>query len=439
MRVVAELGLPLIVKPAREGSTIGITKVDDGRSRRAARSPTRRRASTTTWCSSRSSSTAGADRVDPRRPRAAADPHRGAAGQLRLPQQVLLRRDASTSARAACRREGRARSRRSRSRRSTSSAARGWGRLDLILRRRRLVPVPRGEHVARHDRPQPGADGGAAGRHRRSPTSASRSCEARMWDDPRQLNALARRLSLRRRSRCSPGARVAWLVRQPAFAFREVVVTAPLRARERGASRGGRARRARAARSSRWISTASARGARARAVGAQRRAAPAVAATARGRRSRSTCRSRAGTTPRWSTPTARCSSPTTTASCRSSTGPTARAAEVAARYRELGAALAPLGLAMQRDARCRRAAAGSCVAAGRRGPLTIELGRDDPGARLARFVAAYGRTIGALARGGTRIDHVDLRYRNGFAARVPGFQRTAARRSVDMRATGQRW
>ena len=27
MRVVAELGLPLIVKPAREGSTIGITKV----------------------------------------------------------------------------------------------------------------------------------------------------------------------------------------------------------------------------------------------------------------------------------------------------------------------------------------------------------------------------------------------------------------------------
>ena len=27
MQIVAELGLPLIVKPAREGSTIGITKV----------------------------------------------------------------------------------------------------------------------------------------------------------------------------------------------------------------------------------------------------------------------------------------------------------------------------------------------------------------------------------------------------------------------------
>ncbi len=27
MRVVAELGLPLIVKPVREGSTIGLTKV----------------------------------------------------------------------------------------------------------------------------------------------------------------------------------------------------------------------------------------------------------------------------------------------------------------------------------------------------------------------------------------------------------------------------
>ena len=37
MRVVAELGLPLIVKPAREGSTIGITKVDEGRPRRTGR------------------------------------------------------------------------------------------------------------------------------------------------------------------------------------------------------------------------------------------------------------------------------------------------------------------------------------------------------------------------------------------------------------------
>ena len=92
MRVVAELGLPLIVKPAREGSTIGITKVDARRSRRAggrvrgggeARRPRARRGIRRGH---------RAHRVDPRPTRAAADPHRGAAGQLRLPEQVFLRR-----------------------------------------------------------------------------------------------------------------------------------------------------------------------------------------------------------------------------------------------------------------------------------------------------------------------------------------------------------
>ena len=43
-------------------------------------------------CSPRSSSRARAHRGDPRRRGAAADPHRGAAGQLRLPEQVLHRR-----------------------------------------------------------------------------------------------------------------------------------------------------------------------------------------------------------------------------------------------------------------------------------------------------------------------------------------------------------
>ena len=69
------------------------------------------------------------------------------------------------------------------------------------------------------------------------------------------------------------------------------------------------------------------------------------------------------------------------------------------------------------------------AARGAGGALAIELGRDEPAARLARFVAAYGRTIGALARAGTRIEHVDLRYRNGFAARVPGFRERAAEES----------
>ncbi len=47
--------------------------------------------------------------------------------------------------------------------------------------------------------------------------------------------------------------------------------------------------------------------------------------------------------------------------------------------------------------------------------LTIELGREDIELRLERFVGAYQRTIGRLQR---RIDHVDLRYSNGFAVRI---------------------
>ena len=52
------------------------------------------------------------------------------------------------------------------------------------------------------------------------------------------------------------------------------------------------------------------------------------------------------------------------------------------------------------------------------------------GMSLSRFVAVYERTIGALARAGTRIDHVDLRYRNGFAARVPGFRERAQKKAA---------
>ncbi len=50
------------------------------------------------------------------------------------------------------------------------------------------------------------------------------------------------------------------------------------------------------------------------------------------------------------------------------------------------------------------------------GGLTIELGREQIEARLARFAATYERTLGKLAR---RIEYVDLRYANGFAVRIP--------------------
>ncbi len=97
------------------------------------------------------------------------------------------------------------------------------------------------------------------------------------------------------------------------------------------------------------------------------------------------------------------------------------------RYREARAALAPLGLEV--DAVRLSARGGWQIGAkGASSRLAIELGREEPAAQLERFVAAYDRTIAALARAGTRIEHVDLRYRNGFAARVPGFRERAPRR-----------
>lgn len=102
-------------------------------------------------------------------------------------------------------------------------------------------------------------------------------------------------------------------------------------------------------------------------------------------------------------------------------GPDARVSEVTARHREWSALLAPLDLRLRAIAVSPRG--GWRLKAGsEEATLAIELGRDEPDARLARFVAAYGRTVGALARSGTRVGEVDLRYRNGFAARVPGFR-----------------
>jgi cell division protein FtsQ len=102
-------------------------------------------------------------------------------------------------------------------------------------------------------------------------------------------------------------------------------------------------------------------------------------------------------------------------------GADVRAAEIAARFAEWSSALAPLSLAVQ-EIRVSPRGGWHVRATGAAGALDIELGRDDPGERLARFVAVYGRTIQALLRAGTHVDRVDLRYRNGFAAHVPGFR-----------------
>lgn len=50
------------------------------------------------------------------------------------------------------------------------------------------------------------------------------------------------------------------------------------------------------------------------------------------------------------------------------------------------------------------------------GGPTIELGREDIEARLARYLRVHERTVGELKR---RIEYVDLRYANGFAVRIP--------------------
>jgi len=102
-------------------------------------------------------------------------------------------------------------------------------------------------------------------------------------------------------------------------------------------------------------------------------------------------------------------------------GQEGRAAEMSAQYRAWSAVLEPLALAI-RTLHLSPRGSWQIKATGPLGALTVELGRDQPDARLARFVAAQPRTLGALARAGTRVDYVDLRYRNGFAVRVPQFR-----------------
>ena len=108
-------------------------------------------------------------------------------------------------------------------------------------------------------------------------------------------------------------------------------------------------------------------------------------------------------------------------------GPEGQAALMTARYREWSALLAPLALRLTGlDLSARGGWQLRAEDAG--DPLTLDVGRDDVDGRLGRFLAVYARTVGVLARAGTRIDRVDLRYRNGFAARMPGFREKPARK-----------
>ena len=247
-----------------------------------------------------------------------------------------------------------------------------------------------------------------------------------MWDDPHQLNGVSLALVL-----CATAAlawaALTWLVRQPAFAFREVVITTPLShasgAHLESVVREGLAgtfftldldRAGGALTQVPWVRSV-----------ALRRQWPkrleidiveheplahwndAGLVNTRGEVFNADWD---GELPQF-------------------VGPDGQSATVTARYREWSAMLAPLGLAVRRLVLSQRGGWEVGAASGEGSQLTIELGRDDPSGRLARFVAVHDRTIGALARTGRHIEQVDLRYRNGFAARVPGFREKPVRKS----------
>jgi cell division protein FtsQ len=108
-------------------------------------------------------------------------------------------------------------------------------------------------------------------------------------------------------------------------------------------------------------------------------------------------------------------------------GPDGQAAQMTARFREWNAELAPHGLRLTGLGLSARGG-WQLRAADDGGAITLDVGRDDANERLARFLDVYRKTIGVLARTGTRVDHVDLRYRNGFAARMPGFREKGAKK-----------
>jgi len=237
-----------------------------------------------------------------------------------------------------------------------------------------------------------------------------------MWDDERQLNAAAATLAL---MACVAMAYavLAWAVRQPVFAFREVVVTTPL-ARANGAYLeavvrselsgtfftldlgGARAARARVP----WVRSAGLRRQWPRRLEIEIEEHVPLARWSDGglvnTRGEVFVADWNGELPQFS-------------------GPPGASQAMTASYRDWSARLGALDLKVR--GLLLSARGGWEIRAERAGaPLAIALGRDDTQGRLARLIEAYPRTLDALAKAGRPVDRVDLRYRNGFAARVPG-------------------
>ncbi len=247
-----------------------------------------------------------------------------------------------------------------------------------------------------------------------------------MWDDPRQLHAVAAGLVLFATCALGWGA-LAWALRQPAFEFREVVVTG-------GLVRASPAHLEAVIRDELAGTFFTMNLDRARAALAR---VPWVRRVALRRQ----WPQRLEVTIEEHVPLARWNdsglvdtdgevfSADYDGELPQFVGPEPHAADVAARYRDWSSLLARLRFSVDEVTLSPRGG-WRLRTTGPAGALEIELGRDEPSERLARFVDAYGRTVGLLARAGTRVDHVDLRYRNGFAARVPEFRERPARKSA---------
>ncbi len=244
-----------------------------------------------------------------------------------------------------------------------------------------------------------------------------------MWDDARQMNALSVTLALITLLGVAFAA-VVWFVRQPAFALREVAIMSPLERTNaayletviRDDLAGtfftmDLARARSALRQVPWV----------RDVALRRQWPHRLELTIDEHQPLARWNDNALVSTRGEVFTARAD-----AELPLFEGPEGTAADMLARYRAWNGDLQPLGLSI-REIRMSPRGGWRLKTVGAAGPLTVELGRDEPGERLARFVAAHARTLGALARAGTRVDTVDLRYRNGFAARIPAFREKNAR------------
>ena len=244
-----------------------------------------------------------------------------------------------------------------------------------------------------------------------------------MWDDARQMNALALTLVVLSIAGLVAGG-IAFVVRLPAFAFGEVVITAPLQ-------RASAAQLEAVIRDDLGGTFFTMDLARARATLTQ---VPWVREVALRRQ----WPDRLEITVAEHDPLARLNDglfvstrgEVFAAESRDALprfdGPEARAAEMAERYRAWNDTIGPLGRRLT-EVRLSPRGGWRLRARGNDGELVLELGRDDPDGRLARFVSAHGRTLGALAKAGTKVEAVDLRYRNGFAARVPSFREKGAK------------